>query len=456
MFLFNAVELFGGVVKFTPVIELILIICVFHFLYDWRKDYLATGWKLNVWHWGIIMSFGIPYFIIYPFCASPFNFISVGMDYLKIEDYVDKACLITVLGYLAFLFGGWGAKHKKYNFDKYDFFEKIIYTNIIKGFGLYFFTIFIIAFLGIAAVMSMQSGMLFNARGVFLLNPSIRMVGNFFVSITSIIMTFYIVRYFDKGITKTNNLDTILVCIVSILCIFWGSRGLLFGIALKAFLYYAYLHKNLSFKKIFVLGFIAILGIMSLAVLRSGATDVFTSDNIEIIFSALFGSIVYGNTFSDCRDFAWMLSGFDGNYFWGSTYLSGFTSFLPSYFFPFRRDFAMGVISLDLVGIDNISGEHPGLRGAPFFEIFFNFSYIGVVIWGMVLGFITRYSDIVMRYSVNNYSNVTLGYVKSIYPMMISGLGITAGMFGLYVFIGAVFLLLWLNVVWYVFFRKFN
>lgn len=456
MFLFNAVELFGGVVKFTPVIELILIICVIHFLYDWRKDYKSTGWKLNVWHLGIMMSFGIPYFINYPFCASSFNFISVGMDYLKIEDYVDKACLITVLGYLAFLFGGWIAKHKKYNFDKYDFFEKVIYTNITKGFGLYFSTIFIIAFFGIAAVMSMQSGMLFNARGVFLLNPSIRMFGNFFASITPIIMTFYIVRYFDKSIKMKKNLDAIFIFFVLMLCIFWGSRGLVFSIVLKAFWYYVYLNKNISFKKIFIVGFISILGIMSLAILRSGYADVFTLSNMEIIFSALFGGIVYGNTFSDCRDFAWMLSGFDGNYFWGSTYLSGFTAFLPSYYFPFRRDFAIGVISLDLAGVANMSGEHPGLRGAPFYEIFFNFSYIGVVIWGMVLGFITRYSDIVMRYSVNNYSNVTLGYVKSIYPMLISGLGMTAGMFGLYVFIGVVFLLFWLNVVWYVFFRKFH
>ena len=54
------------------------------------------------------------------------------------------------------------------------------------------------------AVMSIQSGMLFNARGVFLLNPSIRMVGNFFASITPIIMTFYLVRYFDKSIIKKN------------------------------------------------------------------------------------------------------------------------------------------------------------------------------------------------------------------------------------------------------------
>ena len=38
MFLFNHVELFGGVVKFTPIIEMILIICVCHFIYDWRKD----------------------------------------------------------------------------------------------------------------------------------------------------------------------------------------------------------------------------------------------------------------------------------------------------------------------------------------------------------------------------------------------------------------------------------
>lgn len=454
MFLFNHVELFGGVVKFTPIIEMILIICVCHFIYDWRKDYRSTGWKLNVWHLEIMMSFGIPYFIIYPFCSSPFNFISVGTDYLKIEDYVDKACLITLLGYLAFLFGGWIAKYKKYDFDKYRFFEKIIYTNITKGFGLYVFTIFIVAFWGVAAVMSIQSGMLFNARGVFLLNPSIRMVGNFFASITPIIMTFYLVRYFDKSIIKKKKLDLILIFCVSVLCVFWGSRALLFGIALKAFLYYVYLNQNISFKSIFISGFVAILGVMSLAVLRLGAIDVFYSSNIEIIFSALFGGIVYGNTFSDCRDFAWMLSGFDGNYLFGSTYISGFTSFLPSYFFPFRREFAMGVISLDLAGLDNVTGEHPGLRGAPFFEIFFNFSYLGVVIWGIVLGFITRYSDLAMRYSVNNNSNVTVGYIKSIYPMLIGGLGITAGMFSLYVFLGAVFLLIWINVAWSAFFKR--
>ena len=85
---------------------------------------------------------------------------------------------------------------------------------------------------------------------------------------------------------------------------------------------------------------------------------------------------------------------------------------------------------------------------------FFNFSYLGVVIWGIVLGFITRYSDLAMRYSVNNNSNVTVGYIKSIYPMLIGGLGITAGMFSLYVFLGAVFLLIWINVAWSAFFKR--
>ena len=47
MFSFNHVELFGGVVKFTPIIEVILIIFVCHFIYDWRKDYRSTGWKLS-------------------------------------------------------------------------------------------------------------------------------------------------------------------------------------------------------------------------------------------------------------------------------------------------------------------------------------------------------------------------------------------------------------------------
>ena len=99
-------------------------------------------------------------------------------------------------------------------------------------------------------------------------------------------------------------------------------------------------------------------------------------------------ALFYGNNLSDVRDFAYILSYWEGKYSLGLGYLDGFLSFLPSGWFEFRNSLR----SIDMMaGVMDFAGEgHAGLRVTMFGGNFLNFGYIGVVVMGFVFGFATK------------------------------------------------------------------
>jgi hypothetical protein len=98
--------------------------------------------------------------------------------------------------------------------------------------------------------------------------------------------------------------------------------------------------------------------------------------------------LFYGNNFSDLRDFAWVYSYWDGDYFWGKTELAGMLAFVPSVLSSFRREWGWGEVSVRLTGL-NVE-THPGLRPGVFGELYFNFGVPGVIFGGLVFGYLAR------------------------------------------------------------------
>jgi oligosaccharide repeat unit polymerase len=94
--------------------------------------------------------------------------------------------------------------------------------------------------------------------------------------------------------------------------------------------------------------------------------------------------ILFGNNLSELRDFAWILSGWDGELLMGRTYVSGFLSWIPSFLLPDRTELSWGRFSTRAAGLDG--GTHPGLRPTVFAEAYFNFGLTGVVLFGTFLG----------------------------------------------------------------------
>lgn len=440
--LFTKIELYEGVLRFNPFTMGVSLLLIIHFFVDWYLDYKKTGWKINPWHVSIFIRFIVPFFILYPFAASPLNVMSVGDAYIIYDQYVEVAFYITVLGYFCMYIGRFLYNIRKHSYiDDINILYKVIHTNINKSFGLYVMVILLAITLIAMTVMSINSGMLFNARGVFLTNPSIRPIGNFMSSVYPLVILYLSFRVFNDFSSKFIAIPSIML--LSFLGLFWGSRGMVFSALLSVFLYYLYLHRDVSLKKIILAGLVLVIAIMYLALLRGGKIG--NISHLESIEYMIIG-IAYGNTFSDLRDFAWILSGFNDEFFLGKTYISGIFSFLPSSLFEWRREFALGPITLDLAGLSNDSGEHPGLRGGSFYEIYLNFSLFGVMIWGIIIGYLREYANRGLRYYIEK-KDVIRAYLCGMPAMIVGTFGNTTSMFTIYVFLVIHCLLLIINMI---------
>lgn len=121
--------------------------------------------------------------------------------------------------------------------------------------------------------------------------------------------------------------------------------------------------------------------------------DALRSPNFSIqrMLAGLTLGIFYGNSFSDVRDFAVVLSFWDGTFFWGKTYLAGLLAFVPQVLSSFRAHWAIGVVTAGMAGFD--STKHPGLRVGISGEAYFNFGWVGVVAVGLFAGAVVRLVD---------------------------------------------------------------
>lgn len=91
-----------------------------------------------------------------------------------------------------------------------------------------------------------------------------------------------------------------------------------------------------------------------------------------------------GNNFSDLRDFSWILSKFNGEFYLGKTLLADILGFLPSSVLPFREEFTIGRVTNVIVGLP--TDTHFGLRASNFGVWYLNFGWVGVIIEGFILG----------------------------------------------------------------------
>jgi hypothetical protein len=109
-------------------------------------------------------------------------------------------------------------------------------------------------------------------------------------------------------------------------------------------------------------------------------------------FELLGAALLYGNTFSDLRDFAWVDALWDHNLWIGKTYLAALTAFVPRFVSEFRDAWGTGAATAITLGLD--PHVHPGVRPGAFGESYFNFGLPGVVIVGFAMGVIFRRVDI--------------------------------------------------------------
>ena len=219
---------------------------------------------------------------------------------------------------------------------------------------------------------------LFNGGRTFYLNTPISPI---YLFLNSIILIYSIIYGFQFA-TKRKDILFFMISVVTLL--FTGNRGdVLTSVLFPVFVYMLY-RTNYSSKQItkniiilclmlFVIG-------CSLSLVRNS-----NGINIQNILTELF----YGNTFSDIRDGAYILKGWTDKkigFLYGKTYLAGALSFIPSRFFSFRKTWAWGRFSTEMlfgwIG-------HTGLRGGNYMEAYLNFGLIGIILVSIIQGLIT-------------------------------------------------------------------
>lgn len=158
--------------------------------------------------------------------------------------------------------------------------------------------------------------------------------------------------------------------------------------------------------------------------------------------TGLIAEFVYGNQFSDVRDMAWILSGYDGRLLMGRSYLAGATFFIPSRYWDYRRQWGLGDWTVRQAGLD--PRYHSGLRGGFFSELYFNFgllvALIGAAATGFVIGSILRHEIDHDRVVQNHTRRAAFALANYLKVALLLNTVLSPGFFGVPVILMALFL----------------
>lgn len=434
----NKVSLFFQALRFTPFWASIDLLLIFHLFFSWYSSWKKTGWKIDFWYFTLFFNFFVFVFLMYPFNASLFN-LGVTKEYFFIFDKeIDRAFCITVIGYLFIWLGRYVYDYMKWEFPLFHVirllspFSRIIEKNLRDQKTILFLFLISITTFILTFYAQSQAGLFLNSRQFFLENDALRPIFNLTLTLFQIAIIFSGIRFLQYK----NKIDKYLFIIFFLFSILLGIRGVAV-LCMLSFIVFRIFSKKGHFNilKLFIqCACLAFLGLY-IDCLRHGQYN--PIDPILQFFSQIF----YGNHFSDTRDFAWILAYWDEKHVYGKTYLAGFFSFVPRFLSDFRQEWAISVYTNSLVGFK--SSEHAGLRPGLFGEVFLNFGYLGVIVLGFIAGYVLRYADCMLKDAVNREKDIIKGYCKTLMFFFVSNLFITAGFWGLYVFI-------FLNLFFYV------
>lgn len=441
-------DYFSGALRFNILFLILDIVLIFHFFIAWYLSYKKTGWAVDPWNFGLLMTYFFPFLLLYPFASAIPNVFAVGTHIHAIQGSINQAYFISLVGYMSFFLGS--IIFKKFKTRTFIFWIAImpikqtigkIYKTVLVNRDTTKFIFFI--YCGVLTAMllvAFKAGSFSNPRAYFYKNEGIRPYYNFTVSLSGIVSGIIIARIFQFNMRS----DKIYLAFFIFVNLFIGSRSFALGPLAGVFTLMVFLvwKGRFKIKQMAVYGGIILSLVVILGQFRSSnhAKPVVTVKGPNPFLT----EILYGNSFSDLRDFAWCLSAWDQNYFYGKTYLSAYISFVPTTLSSFRTEYNIGRITAKLGGFD--PKDHPGLRPGMFGESYLNFGLIGVIIIGIIMGYAARYMDYKAKLAA--YSNDKLEYfVSGIGTLLVGSLAITSGFFAVYTLVFVIILLFALRLV---------
>ncbi|MEJ9225047.1 O-antigen polymerase [Priestia aryabhattai] len=422
---------------------IVVIIFFLWFAYLYFKKEIITVLSSTV-----LMKIFIPLVLMYPFAFSKKNIVSTGVNaYNQYLSEINKVFIISLIGILFFSLGCYVASKTKINSKLFkELSNAYCYTFSNKKNLTLYFGCLVLIFLFMFKLGFFQN--YFGGRSFAMQNTSLRPISNFFYSAGTVFLMITLTRYYDEK----SKLVLFYIIFSLAMALTSGTRGaVLNSIMLFVFMYYNINAKDPSRANIFKLfagGLVLLTAAMYLGDARQEQYNLF----VALVHAG--DKILYGNNFSDLRDFAWVTAYWNNELQYGKTIISGYLSFIPSSLFPLRSQWGLGIFTVTTIGYD--TSIHPGLRPGIFGESYFNFGIIGVCLssflYGLVVNIVSKH---VQEIIYNSFSKkeiiykVSLGYLIS---AAISNFMITAGFFNVYVLV----IIIFVGILKYMWRRKFN
>ncbi len=413
----------------------ILLFGISYYLNCYRR-----GYRIDIWHSQLFLACVLPNMIMLPFSKSELNTLVVGYDFAAVVAVLPNIFLITLLGYFAILAGGFawrihvGLGTRKLAVKLLDIVPQCS-MMLMSSRSLLVFQALLCLLLQIIvlAIYFIHDGFGFDLRHYTFANPELRPVALVVSNYSIIIASHCLARYIDK---KERALLTYTL-LLSFGLVFFGARSNILSIYISILLCYLIkLRTRVSLLKLVSIISIILVGGLYLGSVRAGQYS------LGDFFALLAMAILYGNNFSDLRDFAWVDALWDHKLWMGKTYLAALMAFVPRFASEFRDTWGTGAATATTLGLD--PHVHPGVRPGSFGESYFNFGLIGVVVVGLAIGMIVRRVDIdVKRALTAPRPSMRKAFASTMLLSVAGIIAISANSSGFFV-LGGVYLFSWL------------
>jgi oligosaccharide repeat unit polymerase len=342
---------------------------------------------IDLWSIVTFSTIVIPIVLVGPFADSPANVFAIGDAAYDIPRVINSAYAICFAGILSWYLGSLAFRHLK----------APVRQRSIRGISRLVSSItpaFNPTSVWCLFAVTLVSGVLINLvygagdkslRDVMLENASARPLFNLFIiSLAPLTFLLLVANYL-----QTRKMAYLVAGgAVSVICLFSGARSVFFLPLLWIYIGYKAKNPKGSLFLLVLIGVAMVAIGLLVSALRSGG-------ELEDLSYVLGYGVLYGNTFSDFRDFCWYLTTASADVTYaGATYFAGLMSFVPTYLSQFREEFNIGVVTATAIGMS--PQEHAGIRLSAFGEMYINFGSVGVCIGSFLVSYAMKCFDQVM------------------------------------------------------------
>lgn len=370
------------------------------FAISYYRNCYRKGYRADFWHALLLSSCVIPYMFMLPFADNDLNAVVVGRDFSRVVAEIPRVFLMAMVGYFFILVGGslWrvrvGVGARKTTTRVLSVVPRCSMMLLSSRSLLVFLSLlcFSSQTLMLAAYFA-SNGFGFDLRSYTFTHPGVRPIAQIIALSSVIIASHCLARYVEK------KEKILLACtlFLTLGLVFFGQRGNLVSIYLNVVLCYVVQRRD----RISLIRIVGSVAAMIALVLYLGNVRAGQYSLVEFFLSIVFLAI-YGNNFCDLRDFAWIYSAWNHQFWLGKTYLAGLATFIPRGASDFRETWNFGIATDWTVGLDPLL--HPGLKPGLFGESFFNFGWLGVIAVGLIFGIMLRRVDIDVKAALRHPS----------------------------------------------------